>query len=123
MEKWEYDDQNRVTTHQVFAHGKLTRKTDYTYFEGGYRCWEIHYDSEGDLKNEMEEGQGYQAMIIHVYSLDKSGHVLSEKITNEKGVAQCTTYFSYDKRWRIVRSMRYDNLSGGSTTHVYNYPK
>jgi len=123
LEKWEYDEQNRVATHQVFAHGKLVRKTDYTYFEGGYRCWEINYDAEGDLKNEMEEGQGYQAMIIHIYTLDKNGHVLSERITNEKGVEQCTLFYTYDRKWRVVRTVRHDNAGSGGTTHIYKYPE
>lgn len=123
MEKWEYDDQNRIASHQIYSRGKLTCKTDYTYYEGGYRCWDINYNSEGSMNHEMEEGQGYQSMLIHAYTFDKVGRVSTEKLSSEKGVLQCTMGFSYDKSGRLARTVRHDALSGGITYHVYSYSK
>lgn len=123
MEKWQYDDQNRITCHEVFGHGKLLRKTDYTYYEGGYRKWEVYYTADGDLKSEMEDGQGYQSIRITIYTLDKSGRILTEKLTTEKGIDQCIKYYWYDKQGRIIRTTCYDKVGIGMTTHVYNYPK
>jgi hypothetical protein len=123
MEKWEYDDLNRVTSHQVYGHGKLLRKTDYTYYEGGYRFWVIRYGQEGELLHENEQGQNYQSMIVHVVKLDKNGRKYSETLSGETGVQQCSMYFYYDKDGKLIRSRTYDSLGTGITTHVYNYQK
>ncbi len=122
LEKWEYDDQNRISSHQIYSRGKLTCKTDYMYYEGGYRCWDINYDSEGSLSHELEEGQGYQPTSIHAYTFDKAGRIGTEKLSNEKGTLQCTIYYSYDKSGRLARTVIYDALSG-ITYHVYNYSR
>ncbi len=123
MEKWEYDDQNRVTSHQVYGHGKLLRKTDYTYYDGGYRYWVIRYGQEGELLHENEQGQNYQSMIVHVVKLNKNGKIVSETLSGESGVLQCTLEYSYDKSGRLSRTKTYDASGGAMTTHVYNYQK
>jgi|GEM_PF-2891867 hypothetical protein len=123
LEKWEYDDQNRVTTHQIYAHGKLAHKTDYTYYDGGYRYWEINYTSEGDLASDREQGDGYKSMIIHAVTLDKNGKIRTEELTSEKGDKQCSKTFYYDKDGRFMKTVTYDYLSGALITYVYKRAK
>jgi hypothetical protein len=120
MQKWEYDDQNRIASHSIYGHGKLKSKTDYTYTATGYRYWTVYYGQDGELKHENETGQDYRPMETHVVTLDKNGRIYNDKQVNGKGVQQCSTYYYYDNAGRIARTIFYDD---GSTTHIYNYRK
>lgn len=122
--RWEYDEQNRVTSEKTFSrNGRKIHQKDYQYFEWGYRYWIINYDAEGNPRHELEGGQGYQPMIIHVVLLDSLGRIVKDATSDEKSTPRGTIKYSYDLRGRIVRQV--NELPGDEpvVVQVYKYSK
>jgi hypothetical protein len=122
--KWEYDDQNRVTSEKTaMRNGRIVRRTDYQYFDWGYRHWTINYDNEGNPRHELEAGQGYQPMIIHAVYIDKQGRVEKDVTSDEKSRPSGTTQYRYDAKGRVVREITQPAGNDPAITLVYKYSK
>lgn len=124
MYKWEYDDQNRITSYQAYNRGgRLNWKNDYQYFDWGYRFWTIKYDVDGTPCHELEPGQGYQPMIFHTITYDKNGRVLEDKVSDEKSNSRGRSVYWYDWYGRKTRVVYYNSSQEQSVTHTYRYSK
>lgn len=120
--KWEYDDQNRVTSEKTtMRNGRIVRRTDYQYFDWGYRYWTINYDADGNPRHELEAGQGYQPMIIHAVSVNKAGRAEKDVTSDEKGITRGTVRYQYDAKGRIAREISQRSGQDDTITLVYHY--
>lgn len=122
MYKWMYDDQRRVTSFETYKRGgRIKKKTDYQYIESGYRYWNIEYSDDGTPRHELEKGQGYKPMWIHAITLDKSGKIIEDKISDETGQPGHTTKYYYDKKGRVAKEVRYNGRGEQDDLYIYKY--
>lgn len=122
MYKWTYDDQNRLTSYETYKRGgRITKKTDYTYTENGYRYWNIEYSDDGTPRHELEKGQGYSSMLVHVVTLDKSGRIIEDKISDETGKARHSMKYYYDNKGRVSKEIRYNSRGEQGDLYFYQY--
>lgn len=122
--KWEYDDQNRVTCEKTaMRNGRIVHRTDYQYYDWGYRWWTISYDDEGTPRHELEAGQGYRPMIIHAVNTDKLGRITKDATNDEKSRPSGTTTYQYDAQGRIAREITQPPDAAPAVTYVYIYSK
>lgn len=122
--KWEYDDQNRVTSEKIaMRNGRIVHRTDYQYFDWGYRYWTINYDDEGNQRHELEAGQGYQPMIFHTVTFDKLGRIEKDVTSDEKSAQRGTTKYRYDAKGRIAREITEATGGQPDVTLIYKYSK
>jgi hypothetical protein len=120
--KWEYNDDNKVATYQGFRRGgQVAWKQEYQYFEWGYRYWTAVYNESGEMRHELEPGQGHQPMIIHTVTLNKDGRIAEDKESDEKSNPRGSIVYSYDKTGRVLRDVCYNEKQEKAVTHIYQY--